>query len=350
MDDHYDLDALLAAIGPRTKLVYVADPEQPDGDDDDARASSTPTSIASPSTCSRFSTRRTSSTSSSRTTRTASRSTCKRGRRVLVLRTFSKIYGLAGLRVGYGVGPADVIDGDRQDAPRRSTSTTQAQVARAREHRPRRRARRAPAADRRGTAHARARRCASTGSSPAGPGGRRTSSSSEVGEDARGRSSRRCSASGAIVRPMGAIRRPGALTDHGRDAPDENAFFAEAARASVHGRDDLAVGYPGALRGCARRPRFPYADDAEERQSAAARRIERQRPAGAPARRRSGRSRSTASRSRRSARAGATAPHGARDGLRRAPRPRCGRSAARGGAYLWSPRERRRSRRARRPT
>ena len=31
------------------------------------------------------------------------------GRRVLVLRTFSKIYGLAGLRVGYGVGPADVI-------------------------------------------------------------------------------------------------------------------------------------------------------------------------------------------------------------------------------------------------
>ncbi len=29
----------------------------------------------------------------------------KAGHRVLVLRTFSKIYGLAGLRVGYGVGP-----------------------------------------------------------------------------------------------------------------------------------------------------------------------------------------------------------------------------------------------------
>ena len=27
------------------------------------------------------------------------------GHRVLVLRTFSKIFGLAGLRVGYGVGP-----------------------------------------------------------------------------------------------------------------------------------------------------------------------------------------------------------------------------------------------------
>jgi histidinol-phosphate aminotransferase len=31
-----------------------------------------------------------------------------RGKRVLVLRTFSKIYGLAGLRVGYAVGPWDV--------------------------------------------------------------------------------------------------------------------------------------------------------------------------------------------------------------------------------------------------
>jgi histidinol-phosphate aminotransferase len=30
------------------------------------------------------------------------------GRRVLVLRTFSKIYGLAGLRVGYAIGPWDV--------------------------------------------------------------------------------------------------------------------------------------------------------------------------------------------------------------------------------------------------
>ncbi|MDX6411267.1 MAG: histidinol-phosphate aminotransferase, partial [Gaiellaceae bacterium] len=33
----------------------------------------------------------------------------KTGRRVVVLRTFSKIYGLAGLRVGYGIAPADVV-------------------------------------------------------------------------------------------------------------------------------------------------------------------------------------------------------------------------------------------------
>jgi histidinol-phosphate aminotransferase len=31
------------------------------------------------------------------------------GRRVLVLRTFSKIYGLAALRVGYGIGPTEVV-------------------------------------------------------------------------------------------------------------------------------------------------------------------------------------------------------------------------------------------------
>jgi len=34
----------------------------------------------------------------------------KRGRHVLALRTFSKIYGLAGLRIGYGVGPAPLIE------------------------------------------------------------------------------------------------------------------------------------------------------------------------------------------------------------------------------------------------
>jgi histidinol-phosphate aminotransferase len=33
----------------------------------------------------------------------------KAGARVLVLRTFSKIFGLAALRVGYGVGPAEVV-------------------------------------------------------------------------------------------------------------------------------------------------------------------------------------------------------------------------------------------------
>jgi histidinol-phosphate aminotransferase len=34
----------------------------------------------------------------------------RQGRRAIVLRTFSKIYGLAGLRIGYGLATADIID------------------------------------------------------------------------------------------------------------------------------------------------------------------------------------------------------------------------------------------------
>ena len=52
----------------------------------------------------------------------------KQGRRVLALRTFSKIYGLAGLRVGYGVGPADVIAAMRK-VQRAFDVTTPAQEA-----------------------------------------------------------------------------------------------------------------------------------------------------------------------------------------------------------------------------
>lgn len=37
--------------------------------------------------------------------------TFRRGRRILVLRTLSKAYGLAGLRVGYAIGPEEIIQG-----------------------------------------------------------------------------------------------------------------------------------------------------------------------------------------------------------------------------------------------
>src|SRR5207244_10199441 len=52
----------------------------------------------------------------------------KAGRRVLVLRTFSKIYGLAGLRIGYGIGPQDVVTGLGKTR-RAFDVTTQAQEA-----------------------------------------------------------------------------------------------------------------------------------------------------------------------------------------------------------------------------
>jgi histidinol-phosphate aminotransferase len=52
----------------------------------------------------------------------------KRGRNVLALRTFSKIFGLAGLRIGYGVGPAGVVSAMRK-VQRAFAVTTPAQEA-----------------------------------------------------------------------------------------------------------------------------------------------------------------------------------------------------------------------------
>ncbi len=103
----HDLEAIARAISPATRLVFLANPNNPTGtiytrdewEDflaavpphvlvlaDDAYADYVedpdyPDSLAYQ----------------------------RRGRLLLTLRTFSKIYGLAGLRVGYGVGPLEVI-------------------------------------------------------------------------------------------------------------------------------------------------------------------------------------------------------------------------------------------------
>ncbi|HET7743966.1 MAG TPA: histidinol-phosphate transaminase [Gaiellaceae bacterium] len=107
-DDRIDLEAVLAAISPRTKLVFLSVPNNPTGttntrDELDAFFASVPTHVLTvldqayleyiddadyPDGIEEY---------------------AKAGRRVFVLRTFSKIYGLAGLRVGYGIGPEDVV-------------------------------------------------------------------------------------------------------------------------------------------------------------------------------------------------------------------------------------------------
>jgi histidinol-phosphate aminotransferase len=107
-DHRYDLDALLAAVTPRTKLVYVCTPNNPTGTmtaeaELDAYFERVPDHVLTvvdqayfeyidrddyPDAVERY---------------------LKGGRRVVVLRTFSKIYGLAGERVGYAVGPARCI-------------------------------------------------------------------------------------------------------------------------------------------------------------------------------------------------------------------------------------------------
>ena len=108
VDERIDLEALLAAITPRTKLVFIAAPNNPTGTTNtrgelDAYFERVPEHVLTvldqayfeyvdepdyPDGVSEY---------------------VSRGHRVLVLRTFSKIFGLAGLRVGYGIGPAEVI-------------------------------------------------------------------------------------------------------------------------------------------------------------------------------------------------------------------------------------------------
>jgi histidinol-phosphate aminotransferase len=107
-DERVDLDALLDAITPRTKLVFIAAPNNPTGTtnsraDLDAYFERVPPHVLTvldqayfeyiddpdyPEGIAEY---------------------FVAGQRVVVLRTFSKIFGLAGLRVGYGIGPADVI-------------------------------------------------------------------------------------------------------------------------------------------------------------------------------------------------------------------------------------------------
>jgi histidinol-phosphate aminotransferase len=107
-DDRFDLDAILASITPRTKLVFIAAPNNPTGTTStrtelEAYFARVPAHVLTvvdqayfeyvddpdyPDAIEEF---------------------VKAGHNVLVLRTFSKIFGLAGLRVGYGVGTEEVV-------------------------------------------------------------------------------------------------------------------------------------------------------------------------------------------------------------------------------------------------
>jgi histidinol-phosphate aminotransferase len=107
-EGRYDLDAMLDAVTERTKLVYVCHPNNPTGtmntraelDDYFERVPDHILTVLDqayfeyvddpdyPDGIEEY---------------------LKQGRRVIVLRTFSKIFGLAGLRVGYGVAHADVV-------------------------------------------------------------------------------------------------------------------------------------------------------------------------------------------------------------------------------------------------
>jgi histidinol-phosphate aminotransferase len=107
-DDRYDLDALLAAITPRTKLVYICYPNNPTGTmstraELDAYFARVPDHVLTVLDQAYF------EYIDDPDYADGVEEYFKRGRNVVVLRTFSKIYGLAGVRVGYGVASADLV-------------------------------------------------------------------------------------------------------------------------------------------------------------------------------------------------------------------------------------------------
>ena len=219
---HLDLEAMLAAIGPRTKLVYIATPNNPTGTmtgrtELDAYFERVPEHVLTvldqayleyidhpdyPDGIQEY---------------------AKRGRRVLVLRTFSKIYGLAGLRVGYGVGSPETITaiGKVRRAFDVSTQAQVAALASLDDAAELARRRTLTAAGREELAQS----LRAHGLEPAGPAVANFLFA-EVAEDARPLFEALLR-QGAIVRPMGAFGAPGALRIT-VGTPEENAFFADA--------------------------------------------------------------------------------------------------------------------------
>lgn len=103
----HDLPAMAAAVNERTKLIYIANPNNPTGTmasrrDLDALFHAIPEDVivVLDEAYAEF---------IKEPDYPNGLDDVARGRSVIVLRTFSKAYGLAGLRVGYGVGKAELI-------------------------------------------------------------------------------------------------------------------------------------------------------------------------------------------------------------------------------------------------
>ncbi|MGH3135111.1 MAG: histidinol-phosphate transaminase [Gaiellaceae bacterium] len=107
-DDRYDLEAILSAISDRTKLVFIAAPNNPTGTTNnraelEAYFAAVPPHVLTVLDQAYF------EYIEAPEYPDAIEEFAKTGCNVLVLRTFSKIFGLAGLRVGYGIGSEEVV-------------------------------------------------------------------------------------------------------------------------------------------------------------------------------------------------------------------------------------------------
>jgi histidinol-phosphate aminotransferase len=107
-EHRYDLDTLLGAVTPRTKLVYICHPNNPTGtmntraelDDYFARVPEHVLTVLDQAYFEYI---------DDPDYADGIAEYFKTGLRVVVVRTFSKIYGLAGVRVGYGVAAAELV-------------------------------------------------------------------------------------------------------------------------------------------------------------------------------------------------------------------------------------------------
>jgi len=221
-DHRYDLEAILAAITRRTKLVFVATPNNPTGTmstraELDAYFARVPGHVLTVVDQAYF------EYIDDADYPDAVAEYLQRGHRAIVLRTFSKIYGLAGFRVGYGVGPAELVSGIHkvQRAFDVSTAAQEAALASLGDEAELARRRQVNAA----SMAELERVLREDGHEPVGPA-RGNFLFVEVGEDAEALNAALLR-QGVIVRPMGAFGAPTALRITAGTA-EEIAFFAEA--------------------------------------------------------------------------------------------------------------------------
>lgn len=221
-DNRFDLDGLLDAITPRTKIVFIATPNNPTGTmttraELERYFARVPEHVLTVVDQAYF------EYIDDPDYPDAVEEYAKAGHPVLVLRTFSKIYGLAGLRVGYGVGPASVIEAIGK-VRRAFDVTTAGQVAAlASLDDPGELARRRDV--NRDAMAALERLLRQHGWDPVGPAVANFLFV-EVGEEATALNDALLR-HGVIVRPMGSFGAPHALRITA-GTPDEIAFFGEA--------------------------------------------------------------------------------------------------------------------------
>ena len=224
-DGRYDLDAMLDALTERTKIVYICHPNNPTGTMNTRAELSeyferVPDHVLTVLDQAYF------EYVEEPDYPDGIEEYLKRGLRVVVLRTFSKIFGLAGLRVGYAAAPAEVVTAIGK-VRRAFDVTSPAQIASVTSLT-------APGAqteiERRRRVNAEGRPLIEGALREHGfdPVGKAVANFvfAEVGDDSRPLFERLLE-EGVIVRPTAGFGAPGGIrVTVGR--PDENAYFREA--------------------------------------------------------------------------------------------------------------------------